>query len=94
MNDFKRIFALVGTRWCGGGNISDAEESLGLFAGTDACCRDHDKCPDNMDSGEVRNGLHNKGLFTRYVLKKSPFCLVWDLIPRGGILTVAETTCV
>ncbi|KAH0534260.1 hypothetical protein KQX54_002215 [Cotesia glomerata] len=54
-----------GTRWCGDGNIARDDTDLGSFKHTDACCRQHDKCPFNLESGETLGPLRNNGAFTR-----------------------------
>lgn len=56
-----------GTLWCGGGDKAKSDDDLGRLKDTDACCRDHDKCKDNILAGEEKYGLENSGLFTRYV---------------------------
>ncbi|XP_014613316.1 PREDICTED: uncharacterized protein LOC106791859 [Polistes canadensis] len=60
---FRAIYP--GTVWCGDGDIAKNDEDLGFFASTDACCRDHDKCFSNINTGEEKYGLKNVGLFTR-----------------------------
>ncbi|XP_026461613.1 uncharacterized protein LOC113363334 [Ctenocephalides felis] len=54
-----------GTLWCGGGDKARSNEDLGRFKDTDACCREHDFCQDNILAGEEKHGLINGGLFTR-----------------------------
>ncbi|XP_066584776.1 phospholipase A2-like [Prorops nasuta] len=58
---FKAVYP--GTYWCGAGAVSD--DSLGLFKKTDACCKEHDNCQQNILTGEQRGRLINNGLFTR-----------------------------
>lgn len=65
-----RVFPLLsgsfeGTLWCGDGTRAKSREELGLFKDTDACCREHDECPDGMPAGSEKYGLENTGLFTR-----------------------------
>ncbi|XP_071857971.1 phospholipase A2-like [Bombus fervidus] len=66
-NSFKsKIKAIYpGTYWCGDGNVSPNGEDLGLFDNTDACCKTHDLCLENISAGEKREGLLNNGIFTR-----------------------------
>ncbi|XP_026667221.1 phospholipase A2-like isoform X2 [Ceratina calcarata] len=54
-----------GTYWCGDGNISPNESDLGLFEKTDACCKAHDLCSENIPADGIRDGLKNNGIFTR-----------------------------
>lgn len=54
-----------GTYWCGDGDISPNKKDLGLFEKTDACCREHDSCPDGILVQQERDGLLNNGIFTR-----------------------------
>lgn len=56
---------LVGTLWCGDGNKTKSREELGYFDEADACCREHDECPDNIPASGEKYGLQNTGLFTR-----------------------------
>lgn len=58
-------FLIAGTLWCGGGDKARSNEDLGRFKDTDACCREHDFCQDNILAGEEKHGLINGGLFTR-----------------------------
>ncbi|XP_057333591.1 phospholipase A2-like [Microplitis mediator] len=60
---FRAIFP--GTRWCGDGNVARSDDDLGQFKLTDACCRQHDKCPFNIGSGQSFGNLKNNGAFTR-----------------------------
>lgn len=52
----------LGTHWYGEGNTAKNEE-LGLFKETDACCREHDHCPDVILAGETRHDFTNNGPF-------------------------------
>lgn len=56
---------LIGTLWCGGGDLAKGTNDLGLFALTDNCCKMHDLCPLYILPRSQRNGLKNGGLFTR-----------------------------
>lgn len=56
---------MLGTLWCGDGNIAREEKDLGLFKGTDACCREHDSCEYNVESHNKIDNLNNNGIFTR-----------------------------
>ncbi|RZB40303.1 Phospholip A2 2 domain containing protein [Asbolus verrucosus] len=40
-------------------------DELGIFFSIDACCREHDNCPDIIQVNETKHGLINQGLFTR-----------------------------
>ncbi|XP_049793371.1 uncharacterized protein LOC126203173 isoform X1 [Schistocerca nitens] len=61
----KRIVVHPGTKWCGAGNVARSEDDAGVLAATDACCRRHDGCPENLAVGEQRYGLTNTCSFTR-----------------------------
>ncbi|KAL6255291.1 hypothetical protein P5V15_013631 [Pogonomyrmex californicus] len=54
-----------GTLWCGSGDIAKRETDLGLFKKTDACCRAHDNCKNNILAGETEVNVKNNGIFTR-----------------------------
>ncbi|XP_029155239.1 phospholipase A2-like [Nylanderia fulva] len=54
-----------GTRWCGNGDNAKSEDDLGRYNDTDACCRAHDNCRNNIIAGEIKLNLINNGLFTR-----------------------------
>lgn len=68
---FCRLFHLVmmisvlGTLWCGNGDLAKNENDLGYFNRTDACCRSHDNCMNDILSGDTKANLKNNGLFTR-----------------------------
>ncbi|XP_014252888.1 phospholipase A2-like [Cimex lectularius] len=54
-----------GTKWCGSGNIATNYDDLGKSSGTDACCRAHDLCSDQVEGGGTAHGLKNKAPYTR-----------------------------
>lgn len=56
--DARTRMIFPGTLWCGPGNIAKNESDLGMFAGTDRCCRTHDHC-DGILAGETKYGLVN-----------------------------------
>ncbi|XP_045771156.1 phospholipase A2-like isoform X2 [Maniola jurtina] len=60
-------FSLIypGTKWCGPGNVAENYDDLGPSQEADACCRDHDNCPDYIAAGESKHNLTNKTFFTR-----------------------------
>jgi hypothetical protein len=49
----KKFFIEEGTKWCGGGNIADSCNDLGIKNETDSCCREHDHCPYTYTSDNV-----------------------------------------
>jgi secretory phospholipase A2 len=53
-----------GTKWCGYRNVATSRNDLGIFEKTDACCRNHDLCPDNIHSGETKHRLLNTDSYT------------------------------
>jgi hypothetical protein len=55
---------VAGTKWCGRGDIADSEDDLGMFSQTDACCREHDTCPDTILANSSRHGFRNGGSTT------------------------------
>ncbi|XP_063896671.1 uncharacterized protein LOC126055209 [Helicoverpa armigera] len=55
---------ILGTKWCGPGDISDSYNDLGTEREADMCCRDHDKCPDFIHGGETKYDLTNDGFYT------------------------------
>ncbi|XP_012218397.1 phospholipase A2 [Linepithema humile] len=59
------FFIFPGTLWCGNGDRANNDADLGKFNKTDACCRAHDKCENNIPSGDTKLNLKNNGLFTR-----------------------------
>ncbi|XP_067671092.1 group 3 secretory phospholipase A2-like [Haliotis asinina] len=63
----KRFAAIYpGTKWCGVGNISSPSAELGVHNHTDACCREHDYCPDYILPFTSKHGLYNFALYTRF----------------------------
>ncbi|XP_067207041.1 phospholipase A2-like [Linepithema humile] len=61
--NFQLIFP--GTLWCGDGDRADNENDLGEFNQTDACCRAHDNCKNDLVGGKTQVNLKNNGIFTR-----------------------------
>nr|UTO68651.1 venom phospholipase A2 [Xylocopa aruana] len=55
----------LGTKWCGNGNVAEGPEDLGPLKETDACCREHDMCPDLIAAGQSKHGLTNTASYTR-----------------------------
>ncbi|XP_046387149.1 phospholipase A2 hemilipin-like isoform X2 [Ischnura elegans] len=53
-----------GTNWCGVGDRASRHNETGVFKLADACCRDHDSCPDSIGAGESKHGVKNEGLYT------------------------------
>lgn len=56
---------MVGTKWCGAGDIARDKNDIGYFYLTDSCCRAHDLCPATLAAQETKFGLKNSGKFTR-----------------------------
>ncbi|XP_050456388.1 phospholipase A2-like [Cataglyphis hispanica] len=56
---------LPGTLWCGDGDRAKNDNDLGHFNGTDACCRAHDLCRNDILAGDTKVNLKNNGIFTR-----------------------------
>ncbi|CAL7950708.1 unnamed protein product [Xylocopa violacea] len=54
-----------GTKWCGNGNVAQGPQDLGSLKETDACCRDHDMCPDIIEAGKSKHNLTNSADYTR-----------------------------
>ncbi|XP_017779523.1 PREDICTED: phospholipase A2-like [Nicrophorus vespilloides] len=67
LGPFKKHVSAIfpGTRWCGDGNKAKGFDDLGVFAKTDKCCREHDNCPEGIESKSTKYGLKNDGVFTR-----------------------------
>lgn len=55
----------LGTHWCGDGDNAKNKNDLGYFNGTDACCRAHDNCKNDISAGDTEVNLKNNGIFTR-----------------------------
>lgn len=53
------LLIFPGTKWCGKGNISSPEEELGMFRGTDKCCRQHDHAVDSIEPRSTKHGIVN-----------------------------------
>uniref|UniRef100_A0A3Q4N0U3 phospholipase A2 n=1 Tax=Neolamprologus brichardi TaxID=32507 RepID=A0A3Q4N0U3_NEOBR len=60
----KRAWIFPGTLWCGGGSMAHGYEELGMFEGTDRCCREHDHCLQIIPAFTVNYGVFNRNLFT------------------------------
>ncbi|CAH0548740.1 unnamed protein product [Brassicogethes aeneus] len=58
-------FIYPGTKWCGPGTTAKNHSDLGYHAKEDACCRDHDNCPENLLRGQCKQGICNNSAFTR-----------------------------
>ncbi|KAJ8712768.1 hypothetical protein PYW08_008072 [Mythimna loreyi] len=54
-----------GTKWCGPGNSAKNDDDLGTEVEADACCREHDKCPDVIGRYDSKHGLMNRAFYTR-----------------------------
>ncbi|XP_034827640.1 phospholipase A2-like [Maniola hyperantus] len=66
--DLARLrFSLIypGTKWCGPGNVAENYDDLGPSQAADACCRDHDNCPEYITAGDSKHNLTNNSYFTR-----------------------------
>lgn len=61
------MFCLLGTKWCGQGNVASNYDDLGEFEMEDRCCRKHDHCPLNLLPGECLQNICNDSPFTRLV---------------------------
>jgi len=53
-----------GTKWCGRYNIASNTSHLGQYRHTDACCRQHDQCPDFVLARSWGWGVFNPLHFT------------------------------
>jgi hypothetical protein len=65
-NQEKFSYHIFNTLWCGTGNRSKDNNELGPASKTDACCREHDKCPINVDISERKKNSDRK-YYTRRV---------------------------
>lgn len=54
-----------GTKWCGTGILASTASDLGALRSVDKCCRDHARCFDSLQPGEVRHGLENRDFYGR-----------------------------
>ncbi|XP_050516737.1 phospholipase A2-like [Diabrotica virgifera virgifera] len=63
--DDKHIYSILGTKWCGVGNIAENYDDLGEEEETDKCCRAHDNCPDIIKAFNRKHGLFNSAFYTR-----------------------------
>ncbi|XP_008054380.1 group 3 secretory phospholipase A2 [Carlito syrichta] len=55
----KRGWTMPGTLWCGVGNSAGNSSELGVFQGPDFCCREHDRCPQNISPLQYNYGIRN-----------------------------------
>ncbi|XP_003803395.1 group 3 secretory phospholipase A2 [Otolemur garnettii] len=55
----KRGWTVPGTLWCGVGNSAGNSSELGVFQGPDLCCREHDRCPQNISPLQYNYGIRN-----------------------------------
>lgn len=58
-------FVLIGTKWCGTGDIAKDYHDLGAEASVDRCCRTHDLCPVKVRAYTKRYNLTNNSLYTK-----------------------------
>lgn len=56
---------LLGTKWCGAGNIAESPDDLGTYADTDKCCRAHDHCDEVIPGHETKYNLTNPSFYSR-----------------------------
>ncbi|XP_057658424.1 phospholipase A(2)-like [Diorhabda carinulata] len=56
---------LVGTKWCGTGDIAKNDTDFGTFLNVDRCCQAHDKCPDYISGFQTKYNLTNPVFHTR-----------------------------
>lgn len=50
---------------CGAGDIAKNDTDLGHDKATDSCCREHDKCGDNIPAGQTKYNLTNSDQYTK-----------------------------
>nr|KAF6403908.1 phospholipase A2 group III [Molossus molossus] len=55
----KRGWTMPGTLWCGVGDSAGNSTELGVFQGPDLCCREHDRCPQNISPFQYNYGIRN-----------------------------------
>nr|XP_033809586.1 group 3 secretory phospholipase A2 [Geotrypetes seraphini] len=60
----RRGWTVPGTLWCGAGDSAGNFTELGIFKGTDLCCREHDHCAERLTSFEYNYGVRNYRLHT------------------------------
>ncbi|KAJ8712766.1 hypothetical protein PYW08_008070 [Mythimna loreyi] len=65
VNATTNLLMFPGTKWCGPGNIAKYDDDLGIATEADACCREHDKCPDLIEGYKSSYGLTNPAFYTR-----------------------------
>lgn len=53
-----------GTKWCGQGSLTSNDTDLGYYNLTDACCREHDHCPEYISPGTSKYGILNDEQYT------------------------------
>lgn len=63
------FFIILGTKWCGPGDVADNEDDLGVQSDTDSCCRMHDQCDDYIGGYQTKYNLTNPSFYSRYNLK-------------------------
>ncbi|XP_057330523.1 group 3 secretory phospholipase A2 isoform X2 [Microplitis mediator] len=54
-----------GTKWCGPGTLATSYDDLGYHASEDACCREHDHCPEVINPHQCLKSICNNSPFTR-----------------------------
>ncbi|XP_024217324.1 uncharacterized protein [Halyomorpha halys] len=57
---FYLYYVVLGTRWCGNGDIASSYYDLGTER-SDRCCRKHDLCPIKVRNTSPKYGITNKG---------------------------------
>uniref|UniRef100_A0A1S4LJG2 Phospholipase A2-like central domain-containing protein n=2 Tax=Ixodes scapularis TaxID=6945 RepID=A0A1S4LJG2_IXOSC len=62
--DTNGAFYILGTKWCGAGDIAKDDNDLGREVETDKCCRDHDNNAGSIGSFEEEHGITNLQIFT------------------------------
>ncbi|XP_069070756.1 group 3 secretory phospholipase A2 isoform X1 [Pleurodeles waltl] len=60
----KRGWTMPGTLWCGAGNSAVNVTDIGIFQGTDLCCREHDHCSERLLALEFKYGVRNYRMHT------------------------------
>ncbi|XP_074869136.1 group 3 secretory phospholipase A2 [Carettochelys insculpta] len=60
----RRGWTVPGTLWCGAGDSAENLTELGIFQGTDLCCREHDQCAEQLSALEYNYGIRNYRLHT------------------------------